>query len=205
MREITGVNHVAKRCFDVIFSSIGLVFLSPLLALIALAIKLTSPGPIIFRQTRVGLNNRPFTFYKFRSMVEGAEHKGLGYAVAKNDSRITKVGNYLRNTSLDELPQLFNVLKGDMSLVGPRPTIPSEVAKWPPFLRVRQNVRPGLTGWAQINGRNLLSWDEKLILDVWYVEKWSMWLDLKILLKTVPTLLSQKGVYGADGIVRGKE
>jgi len=175
------------------------------LAIIALAVKLTSPGPVIFRQTRVGLNNRPFTFYKFRSMIEGTEHKGLGYAVAKDDDRITKVGKYLRNTSLDELPQLFNVLKGDMSLVGPRPTIPSEVAKWPPTLMRRQQVRPGLSGWAQINGRNLISWDEKLILDVWYVENWSLWLDLKILLKTVPIMLSQKGLYGADGIVRGKE
>ena len=210
MRDALALEHrlkgsVAKRGLDFLFALLGVVFLSPLLAVIAIAVKLTSHGPIIFRQTRVGLNNRPFTFYKFRSMVEGAEHKGLGYAVAKNDDRITKIGKYLRANSLDELPQLFNVLKGDMSLIGPRPTIPSEVAKWPPFLRVRQNVRPGLTGWAQINGRNLLSWDEKLILDVWYVEKWSMWLDLKILLKTVPTLLSQRGLYGADGIVRGKE
>lgn len=195
----------AKRCLDVLFASLGLVFLSPLFAIIALAVKLTSPGPVIFRQIRVGLNNRPFTFYKFRSMVKGAEHKGLGYAVAKDDYRITKVGKYLRNTSLDELPQLFNVLKGDMSLVGPRPTISSEVAKWPPTLMRRQQVRPGLSGWAQVNGRNLISWDEKLILDVWYVENWSLWLDLKILLKTVPIMLSQKGLYGADGIVRGKE
>jgi len=196
---------VVKRCLDVPFSFLGLVFLAPLLALIGFAVKLTSPGPVIFRQTRVGLNNHPFTFYKFRSMVEGAEQKGLGYAVAKDDDRITKVGKYLRNTSLDELPQLFNVLKGDMSLVGPRPTIASEVAKWPPELRARLQVRPGLSGWAQVNGRNLLSWDEKLILDVWYVENWSLWLDLKILLKTVPTMLSRKEVYGADGIVRGKE
>lgn len=196
---------LAKRCFDVVIASLSLIILSPLFAVIALAVKLTSPGPTIFRQIRVGLNNRPFTFYKFRSMIEGAEHKGLGYAVAKNDYRITKVGKYLRNTSLDELPQLFNVLKGDMSLVGPRPTIASEVAKWPPKLMRRQQVRPGLSGWAQINGRNLISWDEKLILDVWYVDNWSFWLDIKILLKTVPTLLSQKGLYGADGIVRGIE
>lgn len=196
---------VVIRCLDILLASLGLVLLSPPMLVIALAIKLTSPGPIIFRHIRVGLNNRPFTFYKFRSMVEGAEHKGLGYAVAKNDDRITNVGKVLRNTSLDELPQLFNVLKGDMSLVGPRPTIPSEVAKFPPRLMKRQNVRPGLTGWAQINGRNLLSWDEKLELDVWYVENWSLWLDLKILLKTAPTVLSQRGLYGADGIVRGKE
>lgn len=196
---------VAKRGLDFLFALLGVVFLSPVLAIIALAVKQTSPGPTIFRQIRVGLNNRHFTFYKFRSMVEGAEKKGLGYAVAKDDYRITKVGKYLRITSLDELPQLFNVLKGDMSLIGPRPTIASEVAKWPPTLMRRQQVRPGLSGWAQINGRNLISWDEKLILDVWYVENWSLWLDLKILLKTVPTLLSQRGLYGADGIVRGKE
>ena len=198
-------SSVAKRCLDIILASLALVFLSPLFAVIAIAVKLTSPGPIIFHQTRVGLNNRPFTFYKFRSMLEGAEHKGLGYAVEQDDDRITKVGKYLRNASLDELPQLFNILKGDMSLVGPRPTIPSEVAKWPKELMLRQQVRPGISGWAQINGRNLISWDEKLILDVWYVKNWSLWLDIKILLKTVPTLLKQKEIYGADGIARGKE
>lgn len=196
---------VAKRCLDAILASFFLLFLSPLLTFIALAVKLTSPGPIVFSQIRSGLNNRPFTFYKFRSMFEGASETGLGYEVEKNDFRITKLGKHLRNFSLDELPQLFNVIKGEMSLVGPRPTIPSEVAKFPPRLKKRQQVRPGLTGWAQINGRNLLSWDEKLVLDVWYVENWSLWLDLKILLETVPTLLNQKGLYGADGIVRGKE
>jgi len=138
-------------------------------------------------------------------MVEGAQNKGLGYAVEKNDFRITKVGKFIRATSIDELPQLYNVLKGDMSLVGPRPTISSEVEKFSKEMQKRQDVRPGITGWAQVNGRNSLSWDDKLLLDVWYVENWNLWLDIKILFKTPLALFDKESIYGVDGVVKGKE
>ncbi|RPJ79542.1 MAG: sugar transferase [Alphaproteobacteria bacterium] len=194
-----------KRCVDILCSSLGLVILSPLFGIIAFAIRLTSWGPVIFHQKRCGLKKCEFTLYKFRSMVEGAQNKGLGYAVEKNDFRITKVGKFIRATSIDELPQLYNVLKGDMSLVGPRPTISSEVEKFSKEMQKRQDVRPGITGWAQVNGRNSLSWDDKLLLDVWYVENWNLWLDIKILFKTPLALFDKESIYGVDGVVKGKE
>ncbi|MBC8228056.1 sugar transferase [bacterium] len=187
-----------------IVTTFGIIIISPLLLIIALAVKLSSRGPIIFQQIRSGLDCKPFTAYKFRTMVEGAEHIGLGYEVAENDSRITKVGKFLRDTSLDELPQLFNILKGEMSLIGPRPTIPSEVAKFTERQKMRQQAKPGISGWAQVNGRNLLSWDEKIELDIWYVENWSFLLDLKILWKTIFVLLKRDELYGQDGISRAK-
>ncbi len=198
------VKSKSKRCFDLIVTTFGIIIISPLLLIIALAVKLSSRGPIIFQQIRSGLDCKPFTAYKFRTMVEGAEHIGLGYEVAENDSRITKVGKFLRDTSLDELPQLFNILKGEMSLIGPRPTIPSEVAKFTERQKMRQQAKPGISGWAQVNGRNLLSWDEKIELDIWYVENWSFLLDLKILWKTIFVLLKRDELYGQDGISRAK-
>jgi lipopolysaccharide/colanic/teichoic acid biosynthesis glycosyltransferase len=140
--------------------------------------------------------------FKFRTMCEGAEHKGLGLAVAVNDDRITRVGHILRNTSLDELPQLINVLGGEMSLVGPRPTLPSQVERYTEFQRRRLLVRPGLTGWAQINGRNNLSWEARIKLDVWYVEHRSMWLDMWIALRTFRVVLLREGLYGEDGVTK---
>ena len=198
------VKSKSKRCFDLIITTFGIIIISPLLLIIALAVKLSSRGPIIFQQVRSGLDCKPFTAYKFRSMVEGAERIGLGYEVAKNDSRITKVGKFLRKTSLDELPQLFNILKGEMSLIGPRPTIPSEVAKFTDRQKMRQQAKPGISGWAQVNGRNLLSWDEKIEFDIWYVENWSFLLDLKILWKTIFVLFKRDELYGKDGISRAK-
>ena len=195
----------AKRSLDIVLALLGLVVLSPLFILVSVAIKLTSQGPVIFCQTRVGLDHNPFTFYKFRTMVKGAQEMGLGYAVARDDDRFTWVGKYLRHTSMDELPQLLNVIKGDMSLVGPRPTIAAEVEKWNPRYRERHRVRPGISGWAQINGRNLLNWDEKLLLDMWYVDNWSFLLDLRILMRTLPVVLGQKGLYDTSGFVRGKD
>ena len=198
------VKSKSKRCFDLIVTTFGIIIISPLLLIIALAVKLSSRGPIIFQQVRSGLDCKPFTAYKFRTMVEGAERMGLGYEVAKNDSRITKVGKLLRYASLDELPQLFNILKGEMSLIGPRPTIPSEVAKFTERQKMRQQAKPGMSGWAQVNGRNLLSWDEKIDLDIWYIENWSFLLDLKILWKTIFVLLKRDELYGKDGISRAK-
>ncbi len=192
----------AKRTLDVAIAVLAVVILSPIMFVIALAIKLSSRGPIIFQQKRCGLDNCPFTMYKFRTMVVGAEHKGLGYEVARDDDRITAVGKLLRNTSLDELPQLVNIIKGEMSLTGPRPMIAEQIARLDPRQMLRQKARPGVSGWAQVNGRNALNWDEKIELDVWYVENWSFALDLAILWKTVFTIIRRDGLYGKDGVNR---
>jgi lipopolysaccharide/colanic/teichoic acid biosynthesis glycosyltransferase len=189
-----------KRTFDILAAVLALVILSPLILVIAIAIKVTSTGSVIFRQERCGIGSRPFTMYKFRTMVKGAERMGLGYEVAKDDDRITKVGSFLRNASLDEIPQLINVIRGDMSLLGPRPMIADQVARLEPRQLLRQQVRPGVSGWAQVNGRNSLSWNEKIELDVWYIENWSFLLDLKIIWRTFFTVFSRDGLYGVDGV-----
>jgi lipopolysaccharide/colanic/teichoic acid biosynthesis glycosyltransferase len=175
-----------------------LVITSPLWATIAVAIKLDSRGPVFFRQERVGLDGRPFEVLKLRTMIVDAHTQGAGYAVDKGDSRITRVGNLLRRTSLDELPQLWNVLRGEMSLVGPRPTLSYQVEQYTERQRRRLEVRPGLTGWAQVNGRASLSWPERIELDVWYVEHRSLALDLRILLRTASVLLRPGVVYRSD-------
>jgi lipopolysaccharide/colanic/teichoic acid biosynthesis glycosyltransferase len=175
------------------------------MALVALAIRLDTPGPILLRQTRVGLNGTLFTAYKFRSMRVGAE-KELAALQAqneatgpifkmRNDPRRTRVGAFIRKTSLDELPQFFNILKGDMSLVGPRPPIPTEVEKYDDWHRRRLLVSPGLTGLWQVSGRSELTFDEMVMLDLYYAENWSLLLDLKILLRTIPTVLLGTGAY----------
>jgi len=171
----------------------ALLVLWPLLLAIALWIKLDSRGPVFFRQTRAGRQGQPFSIFKFRTMVVDAEKSG--YFTAAGDARVTRAGRFLRATSLDELPQLFNILKGEMSIVGPRPTLPYQVEQYTPYQRRRLEMPPGVTGWAQINGRNALSWPERIELDVWYVEHWSLWLDLKILLKTPLVWLKGEGVY----------
>lgn len=191
-----------KRCLDAIFAGLIIVVLSPLMCLIALAVKISSRGPVIFRQERCGIHSRPFTMYKFRTMVDGAEHIGLGYEVARNDSRITPAGKILRNCSLDELPQLVNIIKGDMSLVGPRPMTAEQVGKLDSEQMRRQHALPGISGWAQVNGRNALDWGEKIKLDVWYVQNWSLTLDLTILWRTIFTVIRRDGLYGADGVNR---
>lgn len=195
------IQAMLKRTIDILFSLIGLVFLALPFALIAVAIKLDSKGPVFFRQERVGLNGRIFKPWKFRTMVVGAEKQGLGYNVARDDPRITKVGRFLRNWSLDELPQLINVLRGEMSIVGPRPTLKYQVEQYNDFQRKRLLVKPGITGWAQIHGRNLLTWEDRIKYDVWYVEHWSVPLDLWIMLKTIwVVLIKREGVYGPAGI-----
>jgi lipopolysaccharide/colanic/teichoic acid biosynthesis glycosyltransferase len=193
-----GGGNPLNRALDVATAAAGLVVTSPLLAASALAIKLEDGGPILYRQTRVGKDGRDFELLKLRTMVVGAEAKGAGFAVDKGDSRITRVGRILRRTSLDELPQLVNVLRGEMSLIGPRPTLRYQVDTYTERQRRRLDVRPGLTGWAQVNGRAALPWEDRIELDVWYVEHRSPLVDLKILARTPLALFA--GTYrGATG------
>ncbi len=183
---------LVKRIFDFIASLFGLIILLPFFIIIAIFIKLDSKGPVFFRQERAGKNGNPFIIYKFRTMVENAENKGAGYFIEKNDSRITKIGSFLRKYSIDEFPQLINVLKGDMSLVGPRPTLMYQIEKYNNLQRQRLKVKPGITGWAQVNGRNDLSWPEKIEYDVWYVKKRNLLLDIKIIFRTFSVLFEDK-------------
>jgi exopolysaccharide biosynthesis polyprenyl glycosylphosphotransferase len=195
---------LVKAGLDRAVAAAALVALSPLLGAVALAVRLDSPGPVLYRQERIGYRGRPFALLKFRSMVVDAERHGLRWEVASGDARITRAGRRLRQYSLDELPQLVNVLRGEMSLVGPRPTLAYQVARYTPHQRRRLEVKPGLTGWAQVNGRNAIDWDRRIELDVWYVDHWSLALDLRILLRTPAALLAPEGVYGVDGWVREK-
>jgi lipopolysaccharide/colanic/teichoic acid biosynthesis glycosyltransferase len=187
-----------NRAVDVALAAAGLALSSPLMAAAALATKLEDGGPVLYRQTRVGRDGADFELLKLRTMVVGAEQLGAGYAVDRGDARITRVGRVLRKTSLDELPQLWNVLRGDMSIVGPRPTLRYQVERYTPHQRKRLEVKPGLTGWAQVSGRATVPWAERIELDVWYVEHRSPLVDLKILLKTPLALFG--GTYrGATG------
>ena len=190
-----------KRIFDVTVSVIGLILLLPIFLVIAILIKIDSAGPVFFRQERMGKNEKPFCLFKFRTMIDGAVNKGLGYTVAVNDDRITKLGSFLRKWGIDEFPQLINVLKGEMSLVGPRPTLRYQVEKYNDFEKKRLLVKPGLAGWALIHGRNSLTWEDRIKYDVWYVENWSLWLDVKIIFKTFYLIfIQQEGVYGKNGV-----
>src|ERR671925_72562 len=186
------------RALDVVVSAALLVLTAPLLALAALAIRLESRGPVFYRQRRVGRDGRPFELWKLRTMVPGAEAMGAGIYVLEGDPRITRVGRLLRRFSLDELPNLINVLRGDMAIVGPRPTIQAQVDRYTEHQRRRLEVRPGITGWAQVNGRTSLPWPERIELDVWYVEHRSLWLDLRILARTIRLLASGRGLYSED-------
>jgi undecaprenyl phosphate N,N'-diacetylbacillosamine 1-phosphate transferase len=183
-----------KGFFDGGCSLILLMVLSPLFFLIAVLIKLDSPGPVFYRQKRVGKEGRIFYLWKFRSMVVNAEFMGAGYGFVKDDPRITRFGLFLRRYSLDELPQLFNVILGEMSLVGPRPALPHHLARYGDFEKKRLLVKPGVTGWAQINGRNEIPWSQRFALDAWYVDNWSLPMDLKILARTLSTVLRRQGV-----------
>ena len=185
-----------NRVLDVAGASLGLVLASPFLAASALAIKLEDRGPVLYRQRRVGRDGEDFELLKLRTMVVGAEKQGAGWAVNEGDPRITRAGRVLRRLSLDELPQLWNVVRGDMSLIGPRPTLRYQVEKYTDRQRRRLDVKPGITGWAQIHGRAALPWEERIELDVWYVEHRSPLLDLKILLRTPLALLG--GTYKGE-------
>ncbi|HVD58436.1 MAG TPA: sugar transferase, partial [Thermoleophilaceae bacterium] len=169
------------RALDVILAALVLVLVSPLLALAGLLIRLESRGAVFYRQRRVGLEGRPFALWKLRTMVPGAASKGAGIYVLQGDPRITRVGRHLRRLSLDELPNLVNVLRGEMAIVGPRPTVQEQVDRYTERQRLRLEVKPGITGWAQVNGRASLPWPERIELDVWYVEHRSFLLDLRIL------------------------
>jgi lipopolysaccharide/colanic/teichoic acid biosynthesis glycosyltransferase len=187
-----------SRGLDVVLSATLLVLTSPLLAVAALAIRIESRGPVFYRQRRVGRGGEPFELWKLRTMVPGAESMGAGLYVLEGDTRITRTGRLLRRLSLDELPNLVNVLRGDMAIVGPRPTVQEQVDRYTDRQRRRLEVKPGITGWAQINGRTSLLWPERIELDVWYVEHRSLRLDLRILLRTARMLATGHGLYSED-------
>jgi lipopolysaccharide/colanic/teichoic acid biosynthesis glycosyltransferase len=187
-----------SRVLDVLLASLLLALSSPLLAVAALAIRLESPGAVFYRQRRVGRHGQPFEMWKLRTMVPGADSMGAGIYVLQGDPRITRVGRLLRRFSLDELPNLINVLRGDMAMVGPRPTVQEQVDRYTERQRRRLEVKPGITGWAQINGRTSLPWPDRIELDVWYVEHRSLRLDLRILARTVWMLATGQGLYSED-------
>ncbi len=189
---------MTRRAFDVVVAALGLALAAPLLALAGVAIRLESPGPALYRQRRVGLHGREFEVVKLRTMVVGAEGMGAGLAVEQGDPRITRVGALLRRTSLDEVPNLVNVLRGEMSIVGPRPTVPVQVRQYTERQRRRLDVRPGITGWAQVNGRASLPWDERIELDLWYIEHRSWRLDLEVLRRTARLVLHGEGLYRGE-------
>jgi lipopolysaccharide/colanic/teichoic acid biosynthesis glycosyltransferase len=189
-----------SRALDLLIAAVGSVLTAPLVGVLVVLIRLESPGSPIYTQTRVGRDGRPFEIYKLRTMVKDAEHQGAGLAIAAGDSRITRVGDVLRRYSLDELPNLWNVLRGDMAIVGPRPTLEGQVRHYSERQRGRLTVRPGITGWAQINGRATLPWPERIELDLWYVEHRSLALDLRIMGRTFHRVLTGHGIYkGAEG------
>jgi lipopolysaccharide/colanic/teichoic acid biosynthesis glycosyltransferase len=186
---------VIRRALDIALSALALVLSAPLLAGAMIAIRLESAGPVIYRQRRVGRGGREFDVLKLRTMVHGAELIGAGLAVDAEDPRITRVGAFLRRTSLDELPNLVNVLRGEMSLIGPRPTLPVQVRQYTDRQRGRLAIKPGITGWAQVNGRAALPWAERIELDLYYVEHRSLALDLRILARTLAMVLGGSGLY----------
>jgi lipopolysaccharide/colanic/teichoic acid biosynthesis glycosyltransferase len=191
---------VIRRVVDIVVSAIALALSSPVMLAAVIATKLDSRGPAFYRQRRSGLHGEQFDMLKLRTMVDGAEHVGAGLAVNAGDARITRVGAFLRRTSLDELPNLVNVLRGEMSLIGPRPTLPAQVAQYTARQHGRLAVKPGITGWAQVNGRAALPWSERIELDLYYVEHRSLALDLKILARTPTLVLAGNGLYkGAAG------
>jgi undecaprenyl phosphate N,N'-diacetylbacillosamine 1-phosphate transferase len=188
-----------KRAADIVAAVLLLAILSPFLVGFAVAIVLDSRGPVFFRQERVGRNGRPFRIWKYRTMIPNAVNHGMGIFTNANDPRVTRVGRFLRKHSLDELPQLLNILVGEMSIIGPRPTLAYQVAKYDETQRRRLLVPPGVTGWAQVHGRNEIPWPERIRYDVWYVDHWNLWLDMRILLKSFGSVLRSEGVDN-DGV-----
>jgi lipopolysaccharide/colanic/teichoic acid biosynthesis glycosyltransferase len=193
---------IGKRIMDVGLAMVGLIIVAPLLLVSAIAIKADSRGPAFFRLRVAGLRGKGFDQWKLRSMVPGARESGDRFETSSNDPRITRVGHFLRRWSIDELPQLWNVLRGEMSIVGPRPAFFEIASKYSAEQARRLAMRPGLTGLAQVLGRNLLAWPERVELDIFYVEHHSLWLDCKIMARTMPVLFQSEGVYGEDGRVR---
>jgi lipopolysaccharide/colanic/teichoic acid biosynthesis glycosyltransferase len=185
------LSRLIKSLGDRLLAAIALILLSPFVAILAIAIYFKMGSPVIFSQARVGKNNSIFTFYKFRTMTDQRDGDGK---LLPDMERLTPLGEFLRQTSLDELPQLWNVLQGDMSFIGPRPLITAYLERYTPEQARRHEVTPGITGWAQINGRNSITWEKKFQLDLWYIDHWSLWLDIKILLQTVIKIVSREGV-----------
>lgn len=184
-----------KNFCDFLFSIIGLLFLSPVLIIISLLVKFDSKGPVFFMQERIGRNGKVFKIYKFRTMMNNAEKMGSGLKTSKSDPRITKMGKILRKTSLDEIPQLINIVKGEMSFIGPRPAPIILLHRMDDFEKQRLKFKPGLTGWAQVNGRTNLTWKEKFKFDVWYCENFNLLLDINILIRTVRQVLFSRNIY----------
>lgn len=182
---------VVKRCIDITVAGLGVIVLFPFLTIFALAIWSKMGRPVVFKQIRPGLHGKPFFMYKFRTMSDDEDQRGI---LLPDEQRITRLGKFLRSTSLDELPELINVIKGDMSLVGPRPLLRKYLDRYTPEQARRHEVKPGITGWAQINGRNAITWEEKFALDVWYVDNWSLWLDVKILALTFGKVFRREGI-----------
>jgi len=208
MKEKFSINLILKEIFDKIISFVALLVLLPIFLIAAILIKIDSKGPLFFLQERVGKDGKIFKVFKFRTMIVEAPEKTKGKYIEKSNPYVTRVGKFLRRSGIDELPQLINVLKGEMSLVGPRPTLPYQVAKYNDYQRKRLLMKPGITSWALIHGRNKLTWPEKIKLDVWYAEHWNFWLDIKILFKTVWVVASGEGLYAdveTDEIVRNEE
>lgn len=202
------VYTVFKRFMDIVLSIIGLIIISPILLIVSLAIKIDSKGPVIFKQERIGKDGKVFKIYKFRSMVVGAEKMGTGVYSKKGDSRVTRVGKFIRMTSIDELPQLVNILKGEMSFIGPRPVLtyhPWKYEEYTPEQLKRFEVRPGVTGLAQIHGRKQVEWEKRIKYDVEYVEKLSLWLDIKIFFITIYKVLFMKDNENTEKITNTKE
>ena len=191
------ISRIIKWVLDRLVAAIALIILSPLFLVLAIAISTQMGNPIVFSQPRGGKGNTTFTFYKFRTMTDERNSNG---ELLPDMQRLTPLGKFLRNSSLDELPQLWNVLVGDMSFIGPRPFIALYLERYTPEQARRHDVLPGITGWAQINGRNSISWEEKFALDLWYIDNWSLWLDLKIMLQTVAAIVSKKDVDEAENI-----
>ena len=184
-----------RRLFDIFAGTCALLLAAPVMAVAMVAIRLESRGHPIYKQRRIGRHGKPFDMFKLRTMVDGAEHIGSGLAINEHDSRVTRVGAFLRRTSLDELPNLVNVIRGDMSFIGPRPTIPLQVAQYTSRQRGRLAIRPGITGWAQVNGRAALPWSERIELDLHYIEHRSLAFDLRILARTLAIVLGGSGLY----------
>lgn len=189
------IQTVLKRIIDILISAVGLVVLSPVLVILAIIVRIKIGSPVLFRQKRPGLGGKGFVIYKFRTMTNGQDAKGN---LLPDAGRLAPFGRFLRETSLDELPELFNVIKGDMSIVGPRPLMMKYLDRYTPEQARRNEVKPGITGWAQVNGRNAVSWQDKFKLDVWYVDNRSLWLDVKIIFKTVWMVVTKQGVTQAD-------
>jgi lipopolysaccharide/colanic/teichoic acid biosynthesis glycosyltransferase len=194
------VQRWIKRGIDATAAAAGLLALSPVLAATAVAIRVTMGSPVLFRQKRPGLGARPFELLKFRTMTASKSQRDDAVDPSTDAQRLTPVGKFLRDWSLDELPQLVNVLRGDMSLIGPRPLLLQYLPRYSPEQARRHQMPPGITGWAQINGRNSVSWDEKFAMDVWYIDHWSLWLDAKILLTTVRRVLARDGISSAGHV-----